>query len=147
MRMTAAFETEEQKQETLYLRMVESVHPAGMSETCESLFETRGYGPLSSFFQVEGGEAAFLDYGEQVCREVTTTLRGPGFSEGAGDSGDCLALFGHAVFLNAIAFIIACAAGATKSDQDMLLELDLGETQGILINLGDGSMQHMTTTA
>ena len=44
MRMMANYETEESKVESLYLRMVTSSHPAGMSEVCESLFETMGYG-------------------------------------------------------------------------------------------------------
>ena len=56
MRMTDRTETEEQKVGSVYLRMVAGVHPAGMSETCEALFETMGYGPLRVFFEAEGGE-------------------------------------------------------------------------------------------
>ena len=56
MRMTDRTETEEQKVGSVYLRMVAGVHPAGMSETCETLFETLGYGPLRVFFEAAGGE-------------------------------------------------------------------------------------------
>ena len=55
MRMTDRTETEEQKVGSIYLRMVAGVHPAGMSEPCEALFETMGYGPLRVFFEAEGG--------------------------------------------------------------------------------------------
>ena len=55
MRMTDRTETEEQKVGSIYLRMVAGVHPAGMSETCEALFETLGYGPLRVFFEAAGG--------------------------------------------------------------------------------------------
>ena len=53
MRMTDRTETEEQKVGSIYLRMVAGVHPAGMSEPCEALFETMGYGPLRVFFEAE----------------------------------------------------------------------------------------------
>ena len=107
MRMTASYETEENKKETVYLRMVEGVHPAGMSETCESLFETMGYGPLRTFFEAECGDAG---------------------------GGGGLAVFGHAVFLNAIAYKVAQAAGASEETKRALLDMDLGETQGIHIS-------------
>ena len=55
VRMTDRTETEEQKVGSIYLRMVAGVHPAGMSEPCEALFETMGYGPLRVFFEAEGG--------------------------------------------------------------------------------------------
>ena len=55
VRMTDRTETEEQKVGSVYLRMVAGVHPAGMSEPCEALFETMGYGPLRVFFEAEGG--------------------------------------------------------------------------------------------
>jgi hypothetical protein len=94
MRMAAMIETEESKHQTLYLKMIEGVHPAGMSETCEHLFESMGYGPLRKFFEVEGGEAAFREYGDAVCREMSNSLAGPGFGEAVKDNG-CVALFGE----------------------------------------------------
>merc|ERR1719331_2751913 len=103
MRMTDRTETEEQKVGSVYLRMVAGVHPAGMSETCEALFETLGYGPLRTFFEAAGGEDAFQAYGDAVCAELAAAAV-PG-----GDGGG-LAVFGHAVFLNAIAYKVAQAA-------------------------------------
>ena len=143
MRMMAAYETEESKREALYLRMVESSHPAGMSETCESLFETRGYGPLRGFFAAENGEQAFQEYADKVCEEMSRVMAGPAFAESSTDSdGTALALFGHAVFLNAIAFKVAQASGSSDEMKSFLLDMDLGETQGILIDITTGNCEH-----
>eukprot|EP01052_Picozoa_sp_SAG31_P024947 SAG31_NODE_2157_length_6308_cov_4.823482_4_plen_73_part_00 len=52
--------------------------------------------------------------------------------------GDTIMVTGHAVFLNAVALGIAQACGATKTQQQELLDLDLGEAQGIeLVRSGD----------
>ncbi|GMH61300.1 hypothetical protein TrLO_g8715 [Triparma laevis f. longispina] len=144
MRMMAAYEEDGKPVDSLYLRMVASSHPAGMSEVCESLFETMGYGPLRTFFAAEGGEQAFQEYGDNVCAEMSTTMTGPSFGE-AGSAGTCIALFGHAVFLNAIAFKIAQASNMNDENKDKLLDLDLGETEGIYINLEDGSFEKKVT--
>ena len=132
MRMTDRTETEEQKVGSVYLRMVAGVHPAGMSETCEALFETLGYGPLRVFFEAAGGEDAFQAYGDAVCAE----LAGAAVPEGPGG----LAVFGHAVFLNAIAYKVAQAAGASEAMRAALLDMDLGETEGIRIDLTGGDV-------
>ena len=52
----------------------------------------------------------------------------------AGDGGG-LAVFGHAVFLNAIAFKVAQAAGASEAMRAALLDMDLGETEGIRVSM------------
>lgn len=124
---------------TLALRMVQSVHPAGMNETCESLFETMGYGPLRKFFDKEEGNAAFRDYAGRVCIEMTENIQFACTAE-----GDCLAVFGHAVFLNAIALILAEAAGGAQETIDSLLDMDLGETQGILLDIETGTITKKT---
>ena len=126
MRMTDRTETEEQKVGSIYLRMVAGVHPAGMSEPCEALFETLGYGPLRVFFEAAGGEDAFQAYGDAVCAELAAA------AVPAGPGG--LAVFGHAVFLNAIAYKVAQAAGASDDAKAALLDMDLGETQGIRVS-------------
>ena len=133
MRMTDRTETEEQKVGSVYLRMVAGVHPAGMSETCEALFETMGYGPLRVFFEAAGGEDAFQAYGDAVCAELAAAAVPAG--EGGG-----LAVFGHAVFLNAIAYKVAQAAGASEAMRAALLDMDLGETEGIRIDLTGGDV-------
>lgn len=139
IRMTAAYETEERKAESVYLRMVVGVHPGGMSEVCESLFDTMGYGPLKSFFDAEGGEAAFQAYADDVSAELEAAIAA---CEDTGGEG--LAVFGHAVFLNAIAYKVAQAAGASDDAKMALLEMDLGETQGIHITLPHGAAATVT---
>lgn len=124
---------------TLALRMVQSVHPAGMSETCESLFETMGYGPLRKFFDKEEGNAAFREYANHVCIEMAENIQFACTGE-----GDCLAVFGHAVFLNAIALVLAEAAGGSSETIDSLLDMDLGETQGILLEIETGTITKKT---
>ena len=57
----------------------------------------------------------------------------------AGEGGG-LAVFGHAVFLNAIAYKVAQAAGASESMRAALLDMDLGETEGIRIELLGGDV-------
>lgn len=47
-------------------------------------------------------------------------------------AGTCVALFGHAVFLNAIAFKVAQAAGASEDMKNVLLDMDLGEVSSHL---------------
>ena len=127
MRMTDRTETEEQKVGSIYLRMVAGVHPAGMSEPCEALFETLGYGPLRVFFEAPGGEDAFQAYGDAVCAELAAAA----VPDGPGG----LAVFGHAVFLNAIAYKVSQAAGASDDAKAALLDMDLGETQGIRVSM------------
>ena len=46
---------QEEKGGDVFLRMVESLHPAGMSTTCEDLFDTMGYGPLRKFHEAPDG--------------------------------------------------------------------------------------------
>ena len=57
----------------------------------------------------------------------------------AGEGGG-LAVFGHAVFLNAIAFKVAQASGASDDAKAALLDMDLGETEGIRIDLTGGDV-------
>ena len=52
----------------------------------------------------------------------------------AGEGGG-LAVFGHAVFLNAIAYKVSQAAGASDDAKAALLDMDLGETQGIRVSM------------
>lgn len=125
----------------IFLRMVESLHPAGMSEECEHLFESMGYGPLRNFFSVEGGKDAFVSYAERVCLELTAKVGGPSFERDA-PSGDTITMFGHAVFLNALVYVVGSALGIEDTEK-LLLDVDLGETEGIYINLKDKTISHL----
>ncbi|CAH0363883.1 unnamed protein product, partial [Pelagomonas calceolata] len=63
------------------------------------------------FFEAAGGEDAFQAYGDAVCAELAAA------AVPAGDGGG-LAVFGHAVFLNAIAYKVAQAAGARPTTRE-----------------------------
>jgi hypothetical protein len=70
-------------------------------------------------------------------------MSGPAFATTSGEGdGTCIALFGHAVFLNAIAYKVAQAAGSSDDMKKFLLSMDLGETQGIWIDLATGECEH-----
>ena len=84
-------------------------------------------------FDFHTGEDAFQAYGDAVCAELAAA------AVPAGDGGG-LAVFGHAVFLNAIAYKVAQAAGASDDAKAALLDMDLGETQGIRIDLAGGDV-------
>ena len=43
---TAAIMTMGPEGGDVFLRLVESLHPAGMNATCEDLFDSMGYGPV-----------------------------------------------------------------------------------------------------
>lgn len=122
--------------------MVERMHPAGQQAECEQLFAQKGYGPLRTFLDAAGGETAFSLYAESVCAELTTQFRtNAGGRDKSG--GTYLSLFGHAVFLNAVAYALAVAAGAAADGLDAMLDFDLGEAEGLLVPLFGGAPQHL----
>ena len=53
---------QEEKGGEVFLRMVESLHPAGMSTTCEDLFDTMGYGPLRKFHDAPEGKVDIISF-------------------------------------------------------------------------------------
>ena len=120
--------------------MIESLHPAGQEEVCEALHAQRGDAPLRGFLEVDGGVHAFGVYAERVCAELATKFR---LHAAAREPGTYLALFGHAVFLNSVAYALAAAAGVAECELDALLGIDLGESEGILVPLFGGPVQHM----
>jgi len=103
------------------------------------MFDTLGYGTLNRYFAdttVEGcegrGEEIFRGYMTKVTTELQEVLVAgmPGMDMRS-PSGNTLAVFGHAVFLNALAVAIGEAMGIENS-KTLVGGLDLGETQGIL---------------
>ena len=120
--------------------MIESLYPAGQEEVCEALHAQRGDAPLRGFLEVDGGVHAFGVYAERVCAELATKFR---LHAAAREPGTYLALFGHAVFLNSVAYALAAAAGVAECELDALLGIDLGESEGILVPLFGGPVQHM----
>eukprot|EP01036_Dinobryon_divergens_P039403 gene39403-51938_t len=136
---TAALMTTPEGGGDVFLRMVESLHPAGMSAICEDLFDNLGYGPLRKFFEVEDGREAFLKYANDVCEELSLKAGGPAVSNIS--SGDTLSVFGHAVFLNAVAY--AVAEELNVRDAEYILDVDLGETEALLLDLESKSITHL----
>jgi hypothetical protein len=123
----------------VFLRMVESLHPAGMSVICEDLFDSMGYGPLRKFFDADQGKDAFVAYASSVCNELAAKAGGPAVSSIT--EGDAFAVFGHAVFLNALVYLIADAC--CVENLDVLLDMDLGEAEAILLDMDTKQISHL----
>ena len=112
-----------------------------MSTVCEDLFDNMGYGPLRKFFDTDGGKDAFTEYAEKVCQEMSAKISGPSFERDA-PNGDTICIYGHAVFLNAIVYTIGISLNINETES-LLLDIDLGETEGIYINITDKSISHL----
>jgi len=123
------------------MELVGSLHPAGIAPKCEALFDTHGYAPLAKFYGMEGGEEAFAEYGDVVCKELEAVAERVAMKK-----GNTLSCFGHAVFLNAAAMQLIKTWGAEEATVKQLVDLDLGEAEGILIErAGDKcSIKHMS---
>mmetsp|Transcript_29052 Transcript_29052/g.74718 ORF Transcript_29052/g.74718 Transcript_29052/m.74718 type:complete len:150 (-) Transcript_29052:302-751(-) len=75
------------------------------------------------------GKAIFREYMNKVTGELHALISAGMATFPAG--GDTVAVFGHAVFLNAVAVSVAEAMGIEKADEQVA-DFDLGEAQGIL---------------
>ena len=114
-----------------------TLHPSRSgTPDCEKMFDKLGYGTLNTYYAdtsvagCEGrGKAIFRHYVSKVTSELHDLI-----SAGMADfpkGGDTVAVFGHAVFLNAVA--IACGeAMAIEGADPTVAGLELGEAQGIL---------------
>jgi len=122
--------------------LLPSLHPAGIAPKCEELFDKNGYAPLAKFYAMEGGEAAFAEYAEIVAGELCGLA-----GKVASMPGNTLSLFGHAVFLNAVAMMLCSKVwGADADTINKLKDLDLGEAEGIEVTQkGDScTLNHKT---
>lgn len=85
-------------------------------------------------FCAAGGEAAFAAYADIVCEQLS------GVADRVGTMpGNTISLFGHAVFLNAVAMKICQVWGADAGTINKLKDLDLGESEGIVIDRIQGT--------
>ena len=106
---------------------------------CEKMFDKLGYGTLDRYYAdktVEGcegrGEEIFRGYMTKVSTEFKDVLvAGFPIVDNRSKSGNTLAVFGHAVFLNAVAVAVGEAMGIGNAGA-LVGGMDLGETQGIL---------------
>lgn len=116
------------------------LHPSqSNAPECEKMFDSLGYGPLQKFWDdtstgVEG-QTCFQKFADDVAplllKHLVTASRTPAARAGA----DTVVVAGHAVFLNAVALATAQAMQASPEVVKTLMELDLGEAEGIELSL------------
>ena len=100
------------------------------------MFEQLGYGTLNTFFadtSVPGCEGRGREIFRGYVAKVTGELHGlfaAGLGAGLG-AGDTVAVFGHAVFLNAVAIAVGEAMSIDKAEE-LVAAMELGEAQGIM---------------
>lgn len=122
-----------------------TLHPSRSgTPDCEKMFDTLGYGTLNTYYSnttVEGcegrGKAIFRNYMDKVTGELHTLI-----DEGKATfppGGNTVAVFGHAVFLNAVSVAIG-EAMAIPSAEELVAGMELGETQGIMCDAGAKSI-------
>jgi len=119
-----------------------SLHPSrSNAPNCERMFDSLGYASLDKYFKSEvDAKKHFAWYGREVCKEIQTIL--VGYNQPS--NGDSLFIFGHAVFLNAVALSIAGEMGMSEAAKGKITALDLGEAEGIA--LVDGTaVTHLTS--
>ena len=100
------------------------------------MFGALGYGTLNTYYadaSVDGcegrGKAIFREYMNKVTGELHALISA-GMANFAA-SGDTVGVFGHAVFLNAVAVAVAEAMAIDGADEQVAT-IELGEAQGIL---------------
>ena len=99
-------------------------------ECCLEAFECIGTeGSLADYFTDEHTEQCFMVYAERALRAVLCHAVQRSLPEDA-----TLAVFGHAIFLNAVALLLARTVAAAGADELHTLEdLYLGEAEGITV--------------
>mmetsp|Transcript_31344 Transcript_31344/g.74493 ORF Transcript_31344/g.74493 Transcript_31344/m.74493 type:complete len:196 (-) Transcript_31344:44-631(-) len=116
--------------------LISSLHPAGIAPKCEELFDKIGYASLSKYYAQEGGKAALADYARAVLQDL-----GRAAEKVAARPGNTVSCFGHAVFLNAVAMLVAEEVWPGPAEAlDLLLHLDLGEAEGVLLDRSGGTL-------
>jgi broad specificity phosphatase PhoE len=125
------------------------LHPSRSgTPDCEKMFDSLGYGTLKRYFadtSVQGcegrGEEVFRQYMAKVTAELAEVLTaGLPTVEMRSSSGNTVAIFGHAVFLNALAVAVGEAMGIGNA-MELVGGMDLGETQGIMCDASAKTIQ------
>ena len=103
------------------------------------LVRQKGECPVRTVLDAEGGETAFGLYAEACALELTTKLRESieaAKAEGSGrEKATYITVFGHQTLLSAVAYGVATASGMTAEKLDDMLNIQLGEAEGILVPL------------
>ena len=128
------------------LLTLHTLHPSrsGTLE-CEKMFGKLGYGTLNTYYadtSVEGcegkGKELFRGFMDKVTGELHELISNG--IEGFPDTGDTVAVFGHAVFLNAVAVAVAEAMDI-EGAEETIAGMDLGEAEGIMCDGGAGKVE------
>ena len=82
---------------------------------------------------MDGGKEAYAEYGEIVCKELAAAV-----DKVKHNQGNTVTVFGHAVFLNAIAMQLLLACGGDAGEVKKAEEVDLGEAEGFSVDIGPG---------
>ena len=114
--------------------------------------------PLRHYLDADGGERALSRYAEEACEALTYTMRRgldsivdgvadetapeaprPATATGPGrkkfERATYYACVGHPVYMAALAHAVGAASGMRPAELDALIELEVGEAEGILIPL------------
>ena len=123
------------------LLVVESLQPATTVPLCATMFDQLGLAPLRKYLDDEGGETAFGQFAEKALEQLSIAFRAKAKTR---EKATYVAVFGQTVYLNAIAHALACATGATPQLLEPVLDINLGEAEGILVPLyGGPGIQHL----
>ena len=126
-----------------------TLHPSRSGTLdCEKMFDKLGYGTLIRYYadtSVEGcegrGQEIFRHYMTKVAGDLNDVLvAGLPTVDMRSSTGDTLAVFGHAVFLNAVAVAVGEAMGIVNAGE-LVGGMDLGETQGIMCNASSKTVE------
>ena len=127
--------------------ILHTLHPSrsGTPE-CEKMFDTLGYGTMNTYFAdrsvpgCEGrGRAIFRTYQSKVTRELHQLIADGLAKKVLSGEGDTVAVFGHAVFLNAVAIAVSEAMAIPDAEASVAV-LELGEAEGIMCDAGQRSI-------
>ena len=126
---------------------LKELHPSqSNAPDCEKMFDTLGYGTLNTYFAdrsvpgCEGrGKAIFRNYQSKVTRELHQLIAEGLAEKVLSGEGDTVAVFGHAVFLNAVAIAVSEAFSIPDAEASVAV-LELGEAEGIMCDSGQCSI-------
>ena len=116
------------------------LHPSqSNAPECEKMFSAIGHGTLRRFFEDSNigvdGAAAFRNYGCDVGggtgRQTNLAAALRAAARNSANGGDSVCVYGHSVFLNAVALHTAESLGCSIEVANTILDVDLGEAQGI----------------
>jgi len=121
------------------LLVIDALNPSGR---CEELFGQRGYGPLRGYLDDDGGETCFGRFAEATCEVLCKEFRAK--AKLPKEKATYIAVFGQAVYINALAHALACATGVGADLLEPILDINLREAEALNVPLyGGPPVQHL----